>query len=124
MRSTTNLFLVDGYPLLTPNTEVTFNYEDIDAADTGRDEAGYMHRHVVRRKVGKWTLDYGTVTEEEKQYMETIFDGRDTFQFTRPGRIVTGTPETTECYRSKLNISWVDTRTGKWKNYKINIIEC
>ena len=124
MRPTTNLFLVDGYPLLTPNSEVVFNFEDIDAADTGRDEAGYMHRHVVRRKVGKWTLDYGTITEAEKQYMENIFDGRDTFQFTRPSRMNTSVPETTECYRSKYNISWMDTRSGKWKNYKINIIEC
>lgn len=124
MRPTTNLFKVNDSPLLVPLAEPTFNYEDIDASDTGRDEAGYMHRHVVRRKVGKWTLDYGTVTEEEKQYMENIFEGLDTFQFTRPGRIVASTPETTECYRSKLQITWKSTKTGKWGNYKINIIEC
>lgn len=124
MRPTTNLFKVNGTPLLVPLAEPQFSYEDIDAADTGRDEAGYMHRHVVRRKVGKWILDYGTITEEEKQYMENIFDGLDTFQFTRPGRIVSSTPETTECYRSKYAISWLSTASGKWKNYKIDIIEC
>lgn len=124
MRATTNLFKVDGTPLLAPNAEPQFSYEDIDAADTGRDELGYMHRHVVRRKVGKWVLDYGTVTEEEKQYMESIFEDRDTFQFTRPSRLDVNTSETTECYRSKYAINWVDSKTNKWKNYKIDIIEC
>lgn len=124
MRATTNLFLINGTPLYAPDEEPTFSYEDIDSSETGRDEAGYMHRHVVRRKVGKWSFQYSSITDAEKQAIESIFEGLDTFQFTRPGRIATGTPETTECYRSKYSLNWKSSKTGKWVSYKFNIIEC
>ena len=39
--------------MLAPDEGVEMSFEDLDSADAGRDEAGYMHRSVVRYKVGE-----------------------------------------------------------------------
>lgn len=123
MRDTTDKIKINGNSILAPDAGVGFSFEDLDAEDSGRDEAGYMHRDVARYKVGSWSLSYANLTEQEREYMENLFPNTPTFEFTRPDR-VTGEPVTTECYRSKYSISWYNAKTGLWKNYGFNIIEC
>ena len=62
MRKKTDLFLIDGLPMLAPDENVELSPEDIDASDSGRDESGVMHRFVVQQGVGKWTFSYGCLT--------------------------------------------------------------
>lgn len=124
MRATSDFFQVNGKPLLVPDEEVGFNYEDLDDASSGRDESGVMHRMVVRFKVGSWSFSYSHLTEEEKAYMEGLFGESATFQFTHPSRLDTSVLETTTCYRSKYGISWKNARTGLWSGYSFNIIQC
>lgn len=124
MRAKTDLFKINGKPMLVPDEEVAVSYEDLDSSDSGRDESGYMHRTVVRYKVGKWKFEYGHLTEEEKQYMENLFASAATFQFTHPSRLNASVPETTKCYRSKYGLSWRNARTGLWSGYNFSIIEC
>lgn len=124
MRATTNLFKVNGKPLLVPDEDVAVNYEDLDSSDSGRDESGYMHRTVIRFKVASWKFEYSNLTEEEKQYMENLFSDSATFQFTHPSRVDSAESETTECYRSKYGISWRNARTGLWAGYSFSVIQC
>lgn len=124
MREKTSQFLINGKPVLVPDAGVGFSYEDLDDASTGRDEGGYMHRFVVRYKVGSWSFSYAFLTEEEKQYMESLFPDAPTFSFTHPSKDNSGVLVTDTCYRSKLSLSWYNTRTGLWKNYTFNIIQC
>lgn len=124
MRSTTNKFKINGKPLLVPDAGVGFDYEDLDDSTTGRDEAGFMHRMVLRYKVGKWSFSYETLTEEERQYMEGLFPNAPTFTFTCPDRTDSEKTATFTCYRSKVGFSWFNAKEGLWKNYKFNIIEC
>lgn len=124
MRAKTDLFKINGKPMLVPDAEVGTSYEDLDSSDAGRDESGVMHRSVVRYKVGSWKFEYSHITEEEKQYMENLFGNKATFQFTHPSRIDASTPETSKCYRSKYGISWRNARTGLWSGYSFSIIEC
>ena len=119
-----NLFLINGKQMIQPDEEPTFSFEDLDSSDSGRDESGVMHRFTIRSKVGSWSFSYGHLTESEKKYMEEIFGDESTFNFTRPDRVDSSKKVTTECYRSKYSISWKNARTGIWKNYKFNIIEC
>ncbi len=63
MRRTTDLFTVNGQPMLAPDEEIGISYEDLDASDSGRDESGVMHRIVVRQKVPSWTFSYSHLTE-------------------------------------------------------------
>lgn len=123
-RTKTDLFKVNGNPMFAPDADMDFSFEDIDSADTGRDETGTMHRIVVKYKVGTWSFNYSGVTEEEYNYMESLFPDEGTFEFTHPSRHNSDELETTTCYRSKYSISWRHARKGQWRNYKFNIIEC
>ena len=124
MRAKTDLFKINGTPMLVPDEEVAMSYEDLDSSDSGRDEAGVMHRSVVRYKVGSWKFEYSNLTEEEKRYMENLFPDAASFQFTHPSRKNANTPETTRCYRSKYGISWRNAKTGLWSGYSFSIIQC
>lgn len=124
MRAKTDKFTVNGVPMLVPDEEVSMNYEDLDSADSGRDESGVMHRIVARYKVGSWSFSYSHLTEEEKQYMESLFPDAPTFQFSHPARNNASTQQVSTCYRSKYGISWKNARTGLWSGYSFHIIEC
>ena len=124
MRATTELFKINGVPILVPDAEVGQSYEDLDSADSGRDESGVMHRIPVRYKVGSWSFSYSYLTEEEKQYMEGLFPEAADFEFTHPDRLDASAAVVCRAYRSKYGISWRNARTGLWSNYSFNIIEC
>ena len=124
MRKTTTLYTINGQPMLAPDEEVAVNYEDLDASDSGRDESGVMHRVVARYKVGSWKFSYSHLTEEEKQYMESLFPDAPTFEFGHPSRKNASVMEKTTCYRSKYGISWKNASTGLWSGYSFSVIEC
>lgn len=124
MRGTTNLFTINGKPMLVPDENVNVQYEDLDSGDSGRDESGVMHRIVQRYKIGSWRFSYSNLTEMEKQYMEGLFPNAPTFSFGHPGRLDASVVETSQCYRSKYGISWQNARTGLWNGYGFDIIEC
>lgn len=123
-RSFTNIFRINGKPMLAPDEDVAASYSDLDADDSGRDESGYMHRIVVRYKMGTWSFEYSHITEEEKRYMEELFGNEPDFDFTHPDRLNAEKEVTIKAYRSKYSNAWHNARTGQWRNYKFNIIEC
>lgn len=124
MRAFSDMFFVNGEPLLVPDEEPTISYEDLDSSESGRDESGVMHRFPIRYKVPTWPFSYSYLTEEEKNYMEKLFPKEPDFDFTRPNRIDSTSLETVTAYRSKYSLAWKNARTGLWKNYSFNIIEC
>lgn len=124
MRKTTNLFLIDGQPMLAPDENVEISMEDIDAADSGRDESGVMHRFVVRQGVGKWTFSYAHLTGEEYAYMESLFAGKGTFRFAYTDGSDGGQSKAVTAYRSKHGILWQSAATGQFRNYQFSIISC
>jgi hypothetical protein len=124
MRKTTDLFLIDGQPMLAPDENVEISVEDIDASDSGRDESGVMHRFVVRQGVGKWTFSYAYLTQEEYAYMESLFAGKGTFQFTYPDCGDDGHPKEITAYRAKHGILWQSAATGQFRNYQFSVISC
>ena len=124
MRAKTELFKINDVPMLVPDTDVAMSFSDLDASDSGRDEAGFMHRIVMRYKVGSWKFTYSHLTEEEKQYMESLFPDSDNFRFLHPSNRNSGVMEETICYRSKYDISWKNAKTGLWSGYGFSIIEC
>lgn len=124
MRKTTNHFTINGKPMLLPDCDVRASYVDLDAQDSGRDASGVMHRIPLRYKVGSWDFSYSLLTEEEKQYMESLFPDSATFVFAHPSRQDTAQQEQTLCYRSKYGISWRDARTGLWSGYSFSIVQC
>lgn len=116
--------LINGKPMFAPDADIDFSYEDLDDSDSGRDESGYMHRIVVRYKVMSASFVFSHLSQDDYIYMESLFPDAPSFEFTRPSRKDPGVLETSTCYRSKYGISWRNARTGDWRNYKFNIIEC
>ena len=107
--------------MLAPDEKVQVSYDDIESSATGRDQAGYMHRAMVRSKVPSWVFAYSFLTEEEKQYMESLFGDGDSFLFTHPSRVDAEVAEQTRCYRSKYSISWKRANSGLWSGYGFTI---
>ena len=124
MRQKTDLFLIDGMPMYVPDGDMGVSFEDLDASDSGRDEAGVMHRIVVRYGVGKWAFSYHAITQEEFAYMEQLFQNKDSFQFTYPCMTDCSKAETVTAYRSKAEIVWRSAKTGDLRNYNFSIIAC
>lgn len=124
MRQKTDIFTINGQPMLVPDAEVKFSFEDLDDSASGRDESGIMHRVVARYKVGSWGFSYSNLTDEERAYMESLFADAPTFDFGHPARLDTARTEITTCYRSKYSLTWKSARTGLWSGYSFNIIEC
>lgn len=115
-------YQVDGRALPAPDADVEISFSDLDDGDAGRDESGVMHRIVVRRRVGSWTFQYSTLTEETYRYIRGLFAGKDTFTFTY--RQPEGTMRAVTAYCSGDSITYHNARLGLYKNLKFSIIEC
>ncbi|MDD6319608.1 MAG: hypothetical protein PUA63_01935 [Oscillospiraceae bacterium] len=124
MLTKTELFKIDGAAMYAPANEQAHSFEDLDSADSGRDESGIMHRFRVREKVGSWSFEYPICTEAEKNAILAQFAGKETFSFTHPGKNDSTVPETCTAYMSKYSIAWHSAKNGLWHNLKFNIIEC
>lgn len=118
----TNLFQIDGKSLYAPDCDIEPSYSDLDSSDSGRDEAGYMHREVVREKVGTWSFQYPLLDKEDYHYLRTLLQGKPSFAFGYLDE--DGIRHTTTAYCSKYGIVVKNRRTGTFKNLKFNIIEC
>lgn len=114
--------MIDGQPVLAPDGEISLSIEDLDSEESGRDEDGYMHRVVLREGMMVLPLSYRTLNHTEFRYMESLFAGKPEFEVTYrdPG----GEVHEYIAYRSKYGITLINHRTGTYKNYKFNIIEC
>ena len=124
MVKVTDRFTVDGVPLPVPDEGVGFSYEDLDSESSGRDESGVMHRVVLRHKVGSWSFSYSHLTEEEKQYLESLFGDKKDFLFGHPDRMNGNTTAVCRAYRSRYGVAWRNARTGLWSGYAFTVIEC
>ncbi len=124
MRKLTDKFLIDGVPMLAPDNDMSMSFEDIDSEESGRDQSGTMHRFVVRFGVGKWQFSYAILTEAEFAYMEGLFAGKATFQFTCPSLTNSAESVTFTAYRSKYGITWRSLKSGECRNYNFSIVQC
>ncbi len=114
--------LIDGQPVLVPDGDITISFEDLDSDVSGQDEAGFMHRLLLRSGVKTIPLAYTSLDTEEYRYMESLFGGKQEFRVDCRG--IDGSPLSFMAYRSKHSISIHNIKTGVHKNYNFNIIEC
>lgn len=114
--------LIDGQPVLVPDGDMTIRFEDMDAEVSGQDEAGYMHRLLLRSGVKTIPLAYASLDTEEYRYMESLFGGKREFRVDCRG--LDGSPLSFIAYRSSHSISVHNIKTGIHKNYNFDIIEC
>ena len=120
----TELYQINGKPLLAPDAGVEMSFQDLDAAESGRDESGFMHRIPVRSKVGVWNFSYSHLTEQEYGYLLQMMPEGASFQFTYPAPGDSSRQKTTTAYLSQYGVVWRNARTGDYRNLKFSIIEC
>ena len=124
MNTLTELYQIDGKPMLAPDADVEMSFEDLDAAESGRDESGVMHRIMVRRKVGVWNFCYSHLTQAEYAYMLSILPQTGSFLFTHPKLEDCTQTESCDAYLSGYSILWHSAKTGDFRNMKFSIIAC
>ncbi len=124
MRKTTGLFLIDGQPMLAPDENMEMLLEDMEAADSCRDESGFLHRFALRQGVGTWKFFYDYLTEEEYAYMESLFAGKETFRFTHPDWGHNGVAKEITAYRNQHKILLQKANAGHFRNYQFCIQGC
>lgn len=124
MRKTVPFYQIDGQPMLAPDADPQFTFNDLDSSDSGRDESGVLRRIVVREKVGSWSFAYSYLTDEEYAAIVHLFSGKPTFAFTHPTPGSSTDTSISTCYCSNYSISWRNAHSGLWKNLKFDIIEC
>lgn len=121
IRAYSTQYDIDGSPLLEPDEEPSISKSDLDAADSGRDESGIMHRIVVREKVTTFGFSYAVLDREDYAYMEKLIEGKHEFTF---GYVDSdGESHKITAYCSKTSIV-LKSRSGLYKNFKFNIIQC
>lgn len=122
MRVKTDLFLIDGQPMLAPDENIKITMEDIDAADSARDESGFLHRFIARQNAGKWLFSYAFLTAEEYAYMENLFAGKATFRFVYSD--CAGKLKEITAFRNQHEILWKSVTAGEFSNYQFSIQAC
>lgn len=115
-------YLVDGNPLLAPDMNVNITENDLDCESSGRDQAGFMHRFIIRSGIKTFEFVYAVLDAEDYTYIQSLFNGKADFEFTY--RNSDGSVTTTRAYSSKRSITLRNYATGEYKNLKFNIIEC
>ena len=124
MRLQTKKFLIDGVNMLAPDGNLEVCREDVVSADSGVDASGVMHRFVVRRGVGRWDFSYDQLTLQEYNYMESLFAGKDTFQFSYPSLGDDTALLAVTAYRPKHTVTWNNLAERKLCNYRFTVLEC
>lgn len=120
----TQLYQINGKPMPVPDEGVEMSFEDLDDAQSGRDESGFMHRILVRSKVGVWNFSYSHLTQQEYAYLLSVLPEEGSFTFTHPSQQDSTVPRQTQAYLSKYGILWHNARTNTYRNLKFSIIEC
>ena len=123
MREKTDLFLIDGQPMLAPDENLQMTAEDVSSVDSARDESGFFHRFVVRQGVGKWKFTYAHLTGEEYAYMEGLFQGKQTFQLTYPDP-ATGETKVISAYRGSHTVLWQSAANDRFRDYTFTLVAC
>lgn len=120
---TTDLFTIDGKPVLVPDGDLAFSAEDMESSDSGHDENGNYHRYVLRHNVPSWDFSYSRLSREEYAYMEGLFGKKDTFTF---GFVAahTGIKQEITAYRSKHSVLWHCAADGQFRDYCFRITAC
>jgi hypothetical protein len=117
-----NDFKIDGVAIVAPDAEVAVSRKDIEAADTGKDESGVLHRFLLRSKVRSWSFKYTHLTQEEYNYMENLLIGKESFTFSFP----TSTGATSSCtaYCPSAAVAIRNIKSGMYSSYSFDIVEC
>lgn len=83
-REETDVYQINGKPLLVPDGPVEATFSDVEAEGSGIDESGFFHRIPLRWKRGQWKFTYKHLTVQDYSYLQSLIGGQESFVFVRP----------------------------------------
>lgn len=119
----TELFTIDGHPMLVPDGDLSLCIEDVESSDSGWDESGVYHRFVLRHNVQSWDFSYSRLTQQEYAYMERLLSKKDTFCFGYESA-TDGSWQEVTAYLSKRSVLWHCAADGQFRDYRFRITTC
>ena len=116
-------WMVGNSHIYIPSTPCKVEHSNVTAAETGRDETGYMHIYWLRRDVRKVFLKYNAITESEVAYLEGLMQGKEfTFKFLDQGVV-----QTIDAYAGESSYefySYSDAYDeGVYTEFTMNVVE-
>lgn len=117
-------YLINGSPIPLPDQDVEMSFEDLDHADAGRDEAGFMHRLVVRYKVGSWKFSYSYLDSRTYRALMQLLPREGSFTFSYPDPEDPEQYKQTTAYLSRYGIVWHNAARDLYRNLQFSVIEC
>lgn len=115
-------YQVDQAPLLLPDAAVCVTAEDLQAGDSGLDEAGFFHRSLLRPGVRGWEFSYSVLTGQELRYLQQLLAGKGSFLFLFRG--LDGQPSQTRCCCTGFRAELSDRRQDVYQNVRFTVKEC
>lgn len=115
-------FMIDGQPVPAPDAGVQLKREDVESEASGMDERGVYHRFVLRSRLKKWTLRYCLLTQQEMQYLQGLFDGKETV--TVRYRQLDGSYASCKAWCGCDSGALVDSQQALWKDFVLTVMEC
>lgn len=120
---TSGNWMVGDAHIYIPSTPCKVEHSNVTAAETGRDETGYMHIFWLRRDVRKVFLKYNAITETELAYLMSLMQGNE-FQFTFLDQ---GQQVTIDAYVGESNYEFYSYSAayneGVYTEFNIHVIE-
>lgn len=119
-KDTRGYWMVGSTPIYVPSG-CKVEHSNVTTADTGRDEAGYMHIGWLRRDVRKANLTYAAMTGAELGWLMNLMQGKEfTFTFLEDDAVYTMNGYVGECSYDHYNYGMGDKI---YNNVSINVIE-
>lgn len=122
MRSFDTDFLIDGVPVLAPDSGLVLKREDVESDASGMDERGVYHRFVLRDRIKRWTLRYSLLNSQELGYMRGLFEGKQTV--TVRYRELDGSYVNCEAWCAADSGALESRPQGLWRDFTLTVSEC
>lgn len=122
MRSFDHEFLIDGEPVLAPDSGLVLKREDVESDASGLDERGIYHRFVLRQRLKRWTLRYSLLTGQEVRYLRGLFAGKQTV--TVRYRELDGSYVNCKAWCAAESVALENKSQDVWKEFTLTVSEC
>ena len=118
----TNIYQINGSPIPAPDENVQVRYQDVgDKSLT--DEAGFLHKQVLRRGVATWTLRYSYLPKAQRDKLIGLLTA-DTFWFTHPDRLDSDKADESLCYLESHTECLQSAISGDYRDVCLTIRQC
>ncbi len=110
-------YYIDGEKLPELGGSVTLQMTDLESGETGRDEAGFFHRAVLRQGLRSWEFSYRELTPRAYTALMAQLPRKDSF-------LLKGDSDAVRCWLASLEASRAESLKGPVYRLCFTVKEC